>query len=243
MIGVERVDFIGVPVRELAEADAYFADTLALFERDPRSSDRWVEYDAPNVTLALVPEAYKPSGHEPLPFASVVVRVDDLDGERRLLTERGVEFAGTRLRLRSLRRRAVRCPRRQRDDAPPPLRAVRGRRGAAGGPSSHVDFVAVPVQDRDRAEILRRRARPRAQPALDDIAAEFETSNLTLRSSIRATAGQSSSRCPARRSRSGLRTSRRPRRSSRRRASDSPRGSSTRASATSPRSPIPTATG
>jgi hypothetical protein len=70
MIGVGRVDFIGVRVRDLAEADAYFADTLDLFERNPGSTDRWVEDEAPNVTLALVPSEYTGGKHEPLPFAS-----------------------------------------------------------------------------------------------------------------------------------------------------------------------------
>jgi predicted enzyme related to lactoylglutathione lyase len=94
VIGVERVDFLGVPVLDLAAADAYFRDTLALFERNPRSTQRWVEYEAPNVTLALVPNAYRRGEHEPLPFASVVVRADDVDAERSALSGRGVQFMG-----------------------------------------------------------------------------------------------------------------------------------------------------
>ena len=190
MIKVERVDFIGVPVRDLAEADAYFRDTLALFERDPRSSDRWVEYDAPNVTLALVPEAYKSSGHEPLPFASVVVRVDDLDGERGLLAERGVEFLGDGFDsgvcngapFVALDGNGMMLHRRY---------APFSDGQVPEAPRGHVDFVAVPVQDRDRAEEFYGGALAlERNPRSTDMWVEYETSNLTLALVDPATAGQ-----------------------------------------------------
>ena len=41
---VERVDFIGVPVRDLARADAFYGETLGL-RRNPNSGKRWVEYE------------------------------------------------------------------------------------------------------------------------------------------------------------------------------------------------------
>ena len=190
MITVERVDFIGVPVRDLAEADAYFRDTLALFERDPRSSDRWVEYDAPNVTLALVPEAYKPGGHEPLPFASVVVRVDDLDGERKRLAERGVAFAGDGFDsgvcngapFVALEGNGMMLHRRYAPFADGQVPEA---------PRGHVDFVAVPVQDRDRAEEFYGGALGlERNPRSTDTWVEYETSNLTLALVDPTTAGQ-----------------------------------------------------
>ena len=45
-----------VPVMDNATGDAHFRE-LGLWERNPRSTERWVEYEAPNVTLALVPNA------------------------------------------------------------------------------------------------------------------------------------------------------------------------------------------
>ena len=110
MIGVERVDFIGVPVNDLAAADAYYGDTLDLFERSPRSTERWVEYETGNVTLALVPTEYRSGEHEPLPFASVVVRVDDVGEARKKLQGRGVEFVRETLRLRGLQHGAFPDP-------------------------------------------------------------------------------------------------------------------------------------
>src|SRR6185312_6522436 len=70
VITVEKVDFIGIPVAENATGDAWFGETLGLWERNPRSNERWVEFEAPNVTVALVPEAYKPGDHVPLPYGA-----------------------------------------------------------------------------------------------------------------------------------------------------------------------------
>ena len=241
MIDVERVDFIGVPVRDLAEADAYFRDTLALFERDPRSSDRWVEYDAPNVTLALVPEAYKPGGHEPLPFASVVVRVDDLDGERGRLAERGVAFAGDGFDSgvcngapfvaldgngMMLHRRTRRSRTASAGGAPRPRRL----RGGAG------------ARPRPGRGVLRRRARPRAQPALDghvgrvrDVEPDAGAGRSGhCRAGVQAVARRHD-RVPRRRRRGGQGRARGGRRGV-------PRGIIDSGSVTWPRSPIPTAT-
>jgi hypothetical protein len=43
VITVEKVDFLGIPVRENATGDAWFGETLGLWERNPRSNERWVE--------------------------------------------------------------------------------------------------------------------------------------------------------------------------------------------------------
>jgi predicted enzyme related to lactoylglutathione lyase len=91
-LGVERADFVAVPVQELRRADEFYGKTLGL-RRNPNSSDRWVEYELGNVTLALVsPEALGPEfqaqGHQ-LPIA---LRVNDVDEARQKLEAEGVEF-------------------------------------------------------------------------------------------------------------------------------------------------------
>lgn len=180
MIGVERVDFIGVPVMDLAAGDEYFGETLGLFERNPRSSERWVEYEAPNVTLALVPNAYTGREHEPLPFAAIAVRVDDVEEERQRLSERGVEF-----------------PRKSFDSGVctgAPFTALDGNGmllhhryapfsdGASPeAPRGRVDFMAVPTRDRRRAEefyggTLGLERNPRSTETW----VEYETGNVTL---------------------------------------------------------------
>ena len=53
MIQVTRVDFIALPVEDLARADAFYGETLGLARNPHSSGDRWVEYETGNLTLAL----------------------------------------------------------------------------------------------------------------------------------------------------------------------------------------------
>jgi catechol 2,3-dioxygenase-like lactoylglutathione lyase family enzyme len=92
-IDAQRVDFIGVPVRDLARADEFYGKTLGL-ERNRNSSERWVEYETGNVTLALVPEAYIRGEFRTLPGASIALRVPNVEEAKRKLEEAGVEFGG-----------------------------------------------------------------------------------------------------------------------------------------------------
>ena len=91
-LGVERADFVAVPVQDLKRADDFYGQTLGL-NRNPNSSDRWVEYELGNVTLALVsPEAmgpeFKAEGHQ-MPIG---LRVPDVEAARAKLEAEGVEF-------------------------------------------------------------------------------------------------------------------------------------------------------
>lgn len=94
MIGAKHVDFVGIPVRDLARADAFYGETLGL-PRSPHSGERWVEYDLDNVTLALIsPAAMGPSfldDFEPN-RSPVALRVDDVAEARAKLQDAGVEF-------------------------------------------------------------------------------------------------------------------------------------------------------
>lgn len=92
-LGVQRADFVAVPVQDLKRADDFYGRTLGL-ERNPNSSERWVEYELGNVTLALVsPEAMGPDfqaeGHQ-MPIG---LRVPDVDAARAKLEAEGIEFA------------------------------------------------------------------------------------------------------------------------------------------------------
>ena len=96
MIGKAHVDFVGIPVRDLAAAKEFYEGTLGL-PRSPNSGERWVEYDLENVTLALIsPEAMGPGfldDFKPNPWP-VAFRVDDVEAERSRLLEAGVSFRG-----------------------------------------------------------------------------------------------------------------------------------------------------
>jgi predicted enzyme related to lactoylglutathione lyase len=91
-LGVERADFVAIPVQDLKRADEFYGQTLGL-ARNPNSGERWVEYELGNVTLALVsPEAMGPEfqarGHQ-MPIG---LRVADVDAARAKLEAEGVVF-------------------------------------------------------------------------------------------------------------------------------------------------------
>ena len=91
---VERVDFIGVPVKDLARADEFYGQTLGL-RRNPNSGQRWVEYETGNVTLALIsPEALGDEYFENFSpnWMPISLRVADVEEARRRLEAAGVKF-------------------------------------------------------------------------------------------------------------------------------------------------------
>ena len=93
MIGAERVDFIAVPTRDRDRAEKFYAETLGL-QKNPLSTDTWVEFETGNVTLALVAPEQIGVEFAPLPFGSIAIRVQDVAESRRKLEEAGVEFRG-----------------------------------------------------------------------------------------------------------------------------------------------------
>ena len=91
MIEVERADFVSVPVRDLAGAAEFYGETLGL-KRSRGSSERWVEFETGNVSLALIPiemlgrEEFTPN------IAPIAIRVPDVAEAREKLEAAGVEF-------------------------------------------------------------------------------------------------------------------------------------------------------
>jgi predicted enzyme related to lactoylglutathione lyase len=81
-IDAQRVDFIALPVQDLAGADQFYGETLGL-ARNPKSSERWVEYESGNLTLALSTFG-----------GAIAIGVPDVDEARRRLEANGVEFHG-----------------------------------------------------------------------------------------------------------------------------------------------------
>jgi catechol 2,3-dioxygenase-like lactoylglutathione lyase family enzyme len=89
VIGVERVDFVSVPTRDIAQARRFYGEVLGLV-RNVRSPD---EFEAANVTFAL----WRPEA-DGLPFApntaEVALRVPDVAAARERLESAGVRFLG-----------------------------------------------------------------------------------------------------------------------------------------------------
>jgi predicted enzyme related to lactoylglutathione lyase len=90
-LGVERVDYIRVPVKDIEEAKHFYGELLGL-PLDPNSPhDDWVEYQAGNVTLAVM----TPHTHEyefsPLPPGTLALRVPDVAEAKAKLEAAGVQ--------------------------------------------------------------------------------------------------------------------------------------------------------
>jgi catechol 2,3-dioxygenase-like lactoylglutathione lyase family enzyme len=93
LIQARRVDFIAVPTKDRNRAEKFYGETLG-FERNPNSTDTWVEFETGNVTLALVDPETAGQPFQPLPFAAIVLRVDDVDEAKARLQADGIEFLG-----------------------------------------------------------------------------------------------------------------------------------------------------
>ena len=169
MIDVRRIDFLAVPVADLATADAWYGGTLGLPRNPSTSGDRWVEYETGNLTLALSTFG-----------GSLALGVDDVADARSRLEAAGVEFAmdtfdsgvchgapfedpfGNRLQLHH-RYAPI-------DPYTVPQKRV-----------ERTDFVSIPVTDRERAiefygETLGLARNEKAHPEWP----EFEPGNATV---------------------------------------------------------------
>jgi predicted enzyme related to lactoylglutathione lyase len=91
MIDVERVDYIRVPVTDIDAANHFYGELLGL-KRNPNSpADDWVEYEAGNLTLAVM----TPHTHEyeftALPPSTIALRVRDVAAAKARLEAAGLE--------------------------------------------------------------------------------------------------------------------------------------------------------
>jgi predicted enzyme related to lactoylglutathione lyase len=90
-VKVERVDYIRVPVDDIEKANHFYGTLLGL-EKSPSSpADDWVEYEAGNVTLAVMTPHTHDYEFEPLPSATVALRVPDVAAAKAELEAAGVE--------------------------------------------------------------------------------------------------------------------------------------------------------
>jgi predicted enzyme related to lactoylglutathione lyase len=91
LIDAERVDFVAVPTQDKVRAVRFYGETLGL-ERNPNSSDAWVEFETSNLTIAILPHEY--TGREEFvpSSAPIALRVPDVAKAREKLEEAGVQF-------------------------------------------------------------------------------------------------------------------------------------------------------
>jgi catechol 2,3-dioxygenase-like lactoylglutathione lyase family enzyme len=91
LIGVERTDFVGIPVTDRARSVRFYGETLGL-RRNELAHDEWPEFETGNVTLLLnTPE------QTGVPFSpstvAVALRVPDVESAMERLRAEGVEFS------------------------------------------------------------------------------------------------------------------------------------------------------
>jgi catechol 2,3-dioxygenase-like lactoylglutathione lyase family enzyme len=89
MLDVEGVDYIRVPVTDIEAGKRFYGEVLGLPPGPSQHAD-WVEYQAGNVTLAVM----TPESHEyefaPLPSSTIALRVPDVAAAKTQLEAAGV---------------------------------------------------------------------------------------------------------------------------------------------------------
>jgi catechol 2,3-dioxygenase-like lactoylglutathione lyase family enzyme len=91
VIGVERVDYVRVPVDDIDAATRFYGELLGL-RRNPNSpADDWVEYEAGNVTLAVMTPHTHDYEFAALPPSTIALRVADVTAAKASLERAGVE--------------------------------------------------------------------------------------------------------------------------------------------------------
>ena len=136
---VTRVDFIALPVEDLARADAFYGETLGLERNQNNSGERWVEYETGNLTLALS-----------MYGGGLALRVQDVGGGRSELEEQGTKFSMETFDSGVCHGAPFADP----DGNPLQLHRRYAPLDAVDVPVQAVertDFIGVNVRDRDRA--------------------------------------------------------------------------------------------
>jgi catechol 2,3-dioxygenase-like lactoylglutathione lyase family enzyme len=168
VIQVTHVDFIAVPVDDLARAEAFYGGILGLARNPHSSSERWVEYETGNLTIALSQYG-----------GVLALQVPDVGEARAELEEAGQEFAmdtfdsgvcngapfadpdGNRLQLH--RRYAPS------EQFEVPVQEI-----------ERADFIGVNVRDRAQASEFWRNLGLKRNPVTSDEWPEFEADNVGM---------------------------------------------------------------
>ena len=90
---VTRVDFVGMPTRDLEAAVEFYGSTLGLPRSVYLKERNYAEFETGNLTLSVFDAEKFGLEHKPNPNA-MALHVDDVAQARAGLEERGVQFAG-----------------------------------------------------------------------------------------------------------------------------------------------------
>ena len=91
MIEVTRVDYVRVPVDDIEQARHFYGEILGLPQNEKLHHDDWVEYEASNVTLAVMTPETHDYAFASLPPATIALGVPDVAAAKAALEAQGVE--------------------------------------------------------------------------------------------------------------------------------------------------------
>ena len=90
MIDVTRVDYIRVPVDDITKAKEFYGQVLGLPQNTKLDHEDWIEYEASNVTLAVMTPHTHDYEFTPLPPATIALGVPDVAAAKSQLEAAGV---------------------------------------------------------------------------------------------------------------------------------------------------------
>jgi catechol 2,3-dioxygenase-like lactoylglutathione lyase family enzyme len=91
VIGVERIDYVRIPVTDMQQANHFYGEVLGL-ERNPNSpGEDWVEYEVGNATLVVMTPDTHDYEFTKLPPSTIALRVPDLPAAKAKLEAAGLE--------------------------------------------------------------------------------------------------------------------------------------------------------
>jgi predicted enzyme related to lactoylglutathione lyase len=91
VIGVERVDYVRVPVTDMERAEHFYGEVLGLQKNPNSPAEDWVEYEAGNVTLVVMTPHTHDYEFTQLPPSTIALRVPDLEAAKAKLESAGLE--------------------------------------------------------------------------------------------------------------------------------------------------------
>jgi catechol 2,3-dioxygenase-like lactoylglutathione lyase family enzyme len=88
---VTRVDYIRVPVDDIDAATHFYGEVLGLPRNEHLDHDDWIEYEAANVTLAVMTPETHDQEFAPFPPGTIALGVPDVAAAKAELEAKGIE--------------------------------------------------------------------------------------------------------------------------------------------------------
>jgi predicted enzyme related to lactoylglutathione lyase len=88
---VTRVDYIRVPVDDIGAAQHFYGEILRLPRNEHLDHDDWIEYEASNVTLAVMTPETHDAVFAAFPPGTIALGVTDVAAAKHELEAKGIE--------------------------------------------------------------------------------------------------------------------------------------------------------